>query len=65
MKILSTMMLFFFLLGIGTLHAESEDAMELNREGAKLVSEGRMDEALEAFQRPLRRIPMTPWPSST
>ncbi len=51
MKTLSTMILFLFLLGIGTLHAESEDAMELNREGAKLVSEGRMDEALEAFQK--------------
>jgi len=51
MKILSTMMLFLFLLGMGTLHAESEEAMELNREGAKLIEQGKMEEALEAFQK--------------
>ena len=54
MKILSTMMLFLFLLGMGTLHAESEEAMELNREGAKLIEQGKMEEAMEAFQKAVR-----------
>ncbi len=54
MKTLSTMILLLFLLGMGTLHAESEEAMELNGEGAKLVEQGKMEEALEAFQKAVR-----------
>ncbi len=54
MKIISNMMLVLFLLGLGTLHAESEEAMELNREGAKLVEQGEMERALEAFEKAVR-----------
>jgi len=50
MKILSTMMLLLFLLWMGPLHAESDEAAQHNREGAKLVEQGKMEEALEAFQ---------------
>ena len=51
MKILSTMMLFLFLLWIGPLHAESDEAAQHNREGAKLVEQGKIEEALKAFQK--------------
>jgi tetratricopeptide (TPR) repeat protein len=51
MKILSTMMLLLFLLWIGPLHAESDEAALHNKEGAKLVEEGKMEEALEAFKK--------------
>jgi len=46
MKRVSIFALFFFLLGVGILRAESEEAMELNREGAKLVEQGEMEKAL-------------------
>ena len=51
MKNLSTMLLLLFLLWIGPLHAESDEAAQHNREGAKLVEQGRMEEALKAFQK--------------
>ena len=54
MERVSIFALFFFLLGVGTLRAESEEAMELNREGAKLVEQGEMEKALEAFQKAVR-----------
>ena len=51
MKKTSIIMVILFLLGVGTLHAESKEAMEYNREGAELVKQGKMEEALEAFQK--------------
>ncbi len=54
MKMLSTMMLFLFLLWMGPLHAESDEAAQHNREGAKLVEQGEMEKALEAFQKAVR-----------
>ena len=54
MKILSTMMLFLFLLWMEPLHAESDEAAQHNREGAKLVEQGKMEEALEAFENAVR-----------
>ncbi len=51
MKIISNMMLVLFLLGLGTLHAESDEAVKHNREGAELVEQGKMEEALEAFKK--------------
>ena len=51
MKIQSTMMLLLFLLWIGPLHAESDEAAQHNREGAKLVEQGKIEEALKAFQK--------------
>jgi len=54
MKILSTMMLLLFLLWVGTVHAESDEAAQRNREGAKLVEQGEMEKALEAFQEAVR-----------
>ncbi len=50
MKQVAINILFLFLLGVGTLHAESKEAMEYNREGADLVKQGKMDEAIEAFK---------------
>ena len=51
MKIIANMMLVLLLLGVGTLHAESDEAAQRNREGAKLIEQGKMEEALEAFQK--------------
>jgi len=51
MKIISNMMLVLLLLGVGTLHAESDEAVELNREGADLVNQGKMEEASGEFQK--------------
>lgn len=51
MKMLSTIMLFLFLLWMGPLHAESDEAAQHNREGVKLVEQGKMEEAMEAFQK--------------
>ncbi len=51
MKIISNMMLVLLLLGVGTLHAESDEAVKLNREGADLVNQGKMEEASGAFQK--------------
>ncbi len=54
MKMLAPMMLFLFLLWMGPLHAESDDAAQHNREGAKYIEQGKMEEALEAFQKAVR-----------
>lgn len=51
MKQVSITVLFLFLLGVGTLHAESKEAMELNRDGVALLQEGKKEEALEAFKK--------------
>jgi len=51
MKKISNMMLVLLLFGVGTLHAESDEAVELNREGAALVNQGKMEEASGAFQK--------------
>jgi len=51
MKIISNMILVLLLLGVGTLHAESDEAVKLNREGADLVNQGKMEEASGAFQK--------------
>ena len=65
MKQVAVTLMFLLLMGVGTLHAESKEskeAMKFNQEGAELVKQGRMDEAIQAFQNAIAEDSSDPVP---
>ncbi len=47
---------------VGGLHAESKEAMRFNREGAELVKQGKLEEAVEAFRQAVAEDSSDPVP---